>query len=266
LLLLTVVVGRTLPAQATLTPPKMLQVNCESVKPGMAMAHDQHEERWARAAEAVKGAPATLAVQSATGPAATCWLTSASSYEQIGKINDAMMADAAYAKALPALMSQDAQYVSDTRSYIAVLRPDLTGGEMPNVLTRRAVMWGEWRIRAGQEEAFAAAAKAYRAAIERAGVKPDFRIYQVMQGTPNPTFWVFTSRASMAGFDQDMADDMKIGSAFTADDKKLFDDFFAKAVIGVSSNLYNYVSAQSSLTAEQRATDAFWKRRVAMNH
>lgn len=252
-----------LAAQATITPPKLLSAQCEMVKPGMGAAHDQHEEKWTRAIEAIKGTPTTaLAVQSVTGPQVTCWLISASSYDDMGKQNSAMMADAAYAKAVPMLASQDAQYISDVRSYIALLRPDLTGGEMPNVLTRRAMMWSEWRIRPGQDAAFANAVKAYRAAMDRGGVKQDFRVYQIAQGAPDPTFWVFSGRTSMSGFDADLADDPKIVGAMTADDKKLFDDFFAKAVISVTTNLWSYAPAQSALTAEQRASDPFWKRNV----
>lgn len=264
-LALALVVSSAVARAQTLTPPKLLQVNCEYVKYGQGPAHDQHEEKWARAIEGVKGSPtSSLAVKSATGPAATCWLTSATSYEDMGKQDAALSGDAAYARALPALMSTDAQYVSDSRAYIAVLHPELTGGEMPNVLTRRAMMWSEWRIRPGQDALWASAVKAYRAAVERAGVKPDFRVYEVVQGAPSPTFWIFASRTGMAGFDADMADDEKIGKAFTADDQKLFADFFSKAVVSVTTNLWNYSSSQSSLTAEQRATDAFWKRSVAM--
>ena len=131
---------------------------------------------------------------------------------------------------------------------------------MPNVLTRRSMMWSDWRIRPGQEDTFATAVKTYRAAMERAGVKPDFRVYQVVQGAPRGTFWVFASRTSMAGFDADLLDNPKIGAALTADDHKFFDEFFSKAVMSETTNLWNYVPAQSALSAEQRASDPFWKR------
>ena len=38
----------------------------------------------------------------------------------------------------------------------------------------------------------------------------------------------------MAGFDGMMANSPKIVAAFTADDKKLFDDFFAKVVVSTT--------------------------------
>ena len=60
-------------AQAAVSPPAMLLAQCETVKPGMTMAHDRHEERWSRAVEATKGFAPTLALQSMTGPAVTCW-------------------------------------------------------------------------------------------------------------------------------------------------------------------------------------------------
>lgn len=246
-------------AQATLVPPAMMAVTCEWVKPGMGPAHDQHEEAWARASEAVKGAAPSLAVQSTTGLAETCWITSVSSYAQLGKNNELYNKDPGYAALMPSLVGNDAKFISDYRSYIAVLRPDLSAGAMPNVLTRRVMEWSEWRIRPGNGAAFAAAAKAYTAASKRAGLNPEFRVFQVMQGAPGETYWIFTSQTAMAGFDVMMASDPKIFAAFTPEDAKLFDDFFAKAVMSMNSNIWAYNSAQSTLTAEQRASDPFWK-------
>ena len=80
------------------------------------------------------------------------------------------------------------------------------------------------------QAAFDAAAKAYTAAAKRAGVNPEFRVYQVMQGAPGDTYWIFTSQTSMAGFDALMASDPKIFAAFTAEDRKLFDDVVGHVV------------------------------------
>ncbi len=246
-------------AQATLMPPAMLSVGCEWVKPGMGPAHDAHEAAWARASEAVKGFAPSLALQSSTGVAETCWLTTVSSYEQLGKNNDLYNKDPGYSAAMPSLVGDDGKFLSDGRNYIAVLRPDLSAGALPNVLTRRVTEWTEWRIRPGNGAAFDAVAKAYAAGAKRAGLQPEFRVYQVMQGAPGDTYWVFTSATSMAGFDLMLADSPKIVAAFTPEERKIFDDFFAKAVVSTSSNIWSYNSAQSTLTPEQRASDPFWK-------
>jgi len=250
-------------AQAAVTPPAMMSVGCEAVKPGMGPAHDQHEERWARAGEAVKGGATSLAVQSATGPAVTCWLTAVANYDQIGKNNDLFAADPAYSKAAPSLIGGDAQFISDFRNYIAVLRPDLSAGEMPNVLSRRVTTWAEWRVRFGTEGLFMAALKAYRSAAVRAGANPEFRTYQVVQGAPSTTFWIFASATSMAGFDAVMANGAKIAAAYTPEDMKTFDEASTKSIMSTISNIWSYNSAQSTLTAEQRASDPFWKLKPA---
>ena len=250
-------------AQSSLTPPAMMQVGCEWVKPGMGPAHDKHEERWARVGEAVKGAASSLALQSSTGPAVSCWLTAVTSYDQIGKNNDLYTADARYSKALPSLLSGDGPFISDFRGYIAVLRPDLSAGEMPNVVSRRVTTWGEWRVRFGTEANFVAALKAFRAAATRAGTNPTFRTYQVLQGAPATTFWIFSSEKSMAGFDAGMANDPKVAAAYTAEDLKVFDEASTKSIASVITNIWSYNSAQSTLSAEQRASDPFWKLKAA---
>jgi hypothetical protein len=260
---LTLGAAQQLGAQATMMPPAMMSVGCETIKQGAGPAHDKHEEAWARAAEAVKGAASTLVLQSSTGPAVSCWLTAVASYDQMSKNNTLFEKDPTYAKLMPSLVGNDGQYISDSKSYIAVLRTDLSAGEMPNVLTRRVTQWDEWRVRFGTEAAFIAALKAYRAAMTRAGFKPEWRTYEVLQGAPSTTFWLFTSQASMAGFDAMMAGDAKIGAAMTPDDQKVFDEASTKSIASRISNIWTYNSAQSTLSAAQRATDDFWKRKAA---
>ena len=50
-------------------------------------------------------------------------------------------------------------------------------------------------------------------------------------------------------------------AGFNADDQKLFGEFFSKALVSVTSNIWTYNSELSILSAEQRATDPFWKRK-----
>ncbi|MFI5232516.1 MAG: hypothetical protein ACHQSE_08380 [Gemmatimonadales bacterium] len=251
-----------LSAQASMTPPAMVNAVCETVRAGMGPAHDKHEESWARAGEAVKGSASTLALQSVTGPAVSCWLTVAASYADIGKNNDLSTNDPAYSKLLPSLVADDGKYISDARSYIAVLRPEMSAGEMPNVLTRRFTTWDEWRVRFGTEAMFIAAVKAYRAASIRAGANPEFRTYEVVQGASSTTYWMFSSTSTMAGFDAAMAGDDNTGAGFTADDHKILDEAAAKSVVSRVSNIWAYNSALSGLTAEQRGSDPFWKRKA----
>lgn len=257
------VLGAVAPVQAQsgAMQPAIMSVICEWVKPGMTLAHDKHEEAWARASEAVKGSATSFAIQSMTGPAESCWLTKVPSFDDLGKNNARYTADARYSAALPALLGGDAQFVSEVRNYVATLRTDLSEGVQPTLPERRFVDWSEWRVRPGSGPLFNAGLKAYVAAVKRAGGKPAFRVYQVMYGAPGDTYWIFSSQGTMAGFDAAMAADKKTEAAFTADDAKIFDEFFAKAVVSINSNLWSYNSAQSTLSAEERATDPFWTRK-----
>lgn len=247
-------------AQVAVTAPAFMQVTCETVKPGMQAAHDQHEERWARAAEAAKSS--AIAVSSTTGVPETCWLSGGASLDALAKANDALMADRGYAAQFPALLKADAEFISAVRTYTALLRTDLGAGTPPNVLSRRVLEWTEFRVRPGPGEAlFANAVKAYRGAMERAGLKPEFRVYQVLHGMQGAVYWIFTSGTSPARFDEMIASEPKLNAAFTAEDNKAFEEYFSRAHTSVIANLYAYVPAQSALTAEQRASDPFWARK-----
>lgn len=247
-------------AQAGAMQPAMLSVICERVKPGMSLAHDKHEEAWARASESVQGFATSFAIQSMTGPQESCWLTRVANFEALGQNNERYASSTRYSAALPTLLGEDGKYVSDVRAYIAMLRTDLSEGASPTLAERRFTTWGEWRVRPGNGAIFAGALKAYVAAAKRAGNNPAFRVYQVMHGAPGETYWLFTSQATMAGFDAMMSSDPKTEAAFTADDLKVFEEFFTK-VMSMNSNLWSYNAAQSSLSADDRATDPFWKRK-----
>lgn len=247
-------------AQAGTMQPGLLSVVCERVKPGMNLAHDKNEEAWARASESVPGFATSFALQSMTGPQESCWLTRVANFEALGQNNERYASSTRYSAALPTLLGEDGKYVSDVRMYIAMLRTDLSEGAMPTLAERRFASWGEWRVRPGNGASFEAALKAWVAASKRAGNKPAFRVYQVMHGAPGETYWLFTSQTTMAGFDAMMSSDPKTEAAFTADDRKLFEDFFTK-VMSMNSNLWSYNAAQSSLSADERATDPSWKRK-----
>jgi hypothetical protein len=96
----------------------------------------------------------------------------------------------------------------------------------------------------------------------RAGVTPEFRTYEVVQGAPATTYWIISSESAMAGFDAAMANDPKIEAAYTAEDAKVFEASVA-SIMSTVSNIWAYSPAQSQLTPEQRATDPFWKLKTA---
>jgi hypothetical protein len=246
-------------AQASFTLGPYVYLGCETVRPGMWLAHDAHEAKWARAWEAAKTFRPALAMQQATGGTVTCWASPVDDYAGWERLNAAYNDDAAYAKAVPGLATADAQYISALIGYFAKFRPDLSSSDrLPNLLAQHSTIVEIWRVRIGQEPLFEAAAKAYFAAARRAGVEVTVQVYQSLQGEAASSFWVFSGAASFSAYDASTAAESRIFGAMTAEESKAWADLLARGVNTTPSNIWTFNAIQSQPTPAQRAFDKFW--------
>jgi hypothetical protein len=230
--------------------PAVLSVFCNTIKPGAFGDMIRNETAWARAYERDKEIPMTIGLTSVTGPPSACWMMG---HESVAAYGQVMQRSGAIDARFEA---GSARYALTGRGHIARLRPDLSYGT-PDVLQKQAMMWLTIRGPAGSSEVVAAAMKAFAAARTRAGLQNDWRVYQVMQGAPAETWWVLSSVKDLATFDQNFADDPKIGAVMTADDQKIFEAYFARITLS-SADLWMYNPLISSIPAADRKANPGW--------
>jgi hypothetical protein len=252
-------VAQTLPT----TQPAYLQIFCEDVKVGHGAEHAKVEAGWPAAYEKAKSPYTYIALTSMTGPSQAWFVVPFESHEAM---EDAMKRDeeAPLAATLDGLRRSDAEHLTATRSILAMARKDLSRGAFPDTTKQRFYEVTIFKVKPGHGRNFEAAAKAYGAAAERGAPQAGFRVYEVLAGMPVPTYVVFSSVTSYAGFDKTMADDQATMKAMTADERTTLEKFSMEGLAGSETIRFRLDPAMSYVPPEVRAQDpGFWKPKPA---
>ncbi len=240
--------------------PKLLQIYQEQIKIGHDADHAATEAGWPAAFGQAKSPDYYLAMASVTGPSQVWFVSPLDSYAAWGKSMERDQADPTLSAALARLSKADAEHLNGLRVVEALSRPDLSHGAYPDLSRVRFWEISTYRVGAGREASFAAAAKAYASASGRLAPKAAWRVYQVTAGLPAGTFIIFSSVQSFAEFDGMAADGERVMKGATPEEQAAFQKFFAEGVVSVETNRFRLDPRMSYVSAETKAVDpAFWK-------
>jgi hypothetical protein len=238
--------------------PPLLRIVREDVKPGHAADHIATESGWPAAFAKAKFPDYYLAWESMTNNEVWFAIPHAS-YAAMGE-SLAREAEPALAAELARVSKADGEHVTSLRTLELRARPELSHGAYPNLGSQRFWEVTVFRVRPGGEEAFAAIAKAYGAASDRAGRKASYRVYEVQAGMPAPTFLVFSSASKLGDFDTMLADGDATMKAMTTPDAADAIKAFQAGLINSETWRFRLSPEMSYVPAEVRASDpAFWK-------
>ena len=256
-----------LPAQGTPAAPtfNVLTVYRETVKPGKGVAHDAHENAWARALAAAKSPNLFLAMTAMSG-APENWYVSAyptwADYEKANKASESP-ALAAIGKQFG---SQEGEYLNDARGMVLLFRQDLSYGGPADLPASRYFTITRVSVRPGHEAEFEENRKLVKAAHESAKLTDKFSIWQAAAGAPNGTFFVFIARKSLGDIDEGAAIH---GDAYRAalggpEAQKKMAANAAASVISSQTDHFAFAPQQSVVPAEWVTADpGFWKHKPA---
>lgn len=239
--------------------PNLLQIYREEVKVGQAIAHEKTEAGWPAAFEKAKSPYYYVALASLTGPQEVWFVAPFESHEALGESMKFERGNAALAAELARLQRADAEHLSGLRMIQAVARKELSHGDYPDTAKQRFYAVTTFRVRPGRGEDLAAAVKAYGAAMARAGTGGSFRVYEVIAGLPSPTYLVFSSVTSYAGFDKALMNGEAVWKGTSEEERKILQKFSTEALIGSDTQRFELNPAMSYVSAEVRASDPdFW--------
>ena len=239
--------------------PALITIVREDVKVGQGAAHSRFEAGWPAAYAKAKSPDYYLAYVSMTGPSEAWYVTPFASNAAIDEGMKREAAQPVLSAELARLSAGDAMFLNNVRVMQAAGRPDLSFGAFPDLAKVRFTEITWFRVRPGHEQGFEAAAKAYRGMVQRAGATTGYRIYQITAGVPGPTYLVFASVESYAGFDQIMAADQGAMRGATPDEMNMLQKFSADGLINTETQRFRVDPAQSYVSPEARAADpAFW--------
>ncbi len=246
-------------------PSKVLRVEREVVKPGKSIAHTKWETAWSRALEAAKYSDHVLALTSMTGPSEVWFVSGYASLADMQKANEASGANAAATAGSDKYLPAESEYLQDGRSMILTFREDLsysTGRPLSEV---RFMSVTRILVRLGHAAEFVEARAAVKAAHEKAKLPDGFAIYQVADGMPVGTFYLFAGRKSLTELDDaaKVHADLAYQAALGADWPKRNAALVQAYETSTDVNLFAMSPGMSVVPKEWIAADPFWKPKAA---
>ena len=96
--------------------------------------------------------------------------------------------------------------------------------------------------------------------FKKAAPAGSYRVYQVMAGMPGPTFAIFWSTESMAGFDEVLALDAALMKTFTPEQLGALQKFSRESLLNAESHRLAVNGRMSYVDDATAAQDpAFWR-------
>jgi hypothetical protein len=243
-----------------MTPPKVLVIDREDVKPGKASSHERVETSWVRAFSQAKTDNHYLAVTSMTGPNTALFFLSFNSFADWEKENNAIESNATLTAQVDPIAEKDGDLLSETRGTVAVLETDLSYNTAITVKGTRYFLVLTQRVKPGHGEEYEAVRKAILAAHQKANVPEHYAVYHVIGGSPTGTYIIFVPLKSLGELDQyTQVHGKAYQDALGSEGKKMVDDFDRNDVMFSEVNLYAINPKMSYAPKEWVAADAeFW--------
>ena len=245
-------------------PPKVLLIGEENVKVGKEPAHEKLETNWARAWATAKWPRSVLAMKTIAG-SSQAWFISP--YDSMAAMETSMRDQAKhpFSAQNDALLAQDTDNLTSSRSIIATYREDLSylPANAPPVPKLRYFDVEIFQTRPGHTSEFVESRKLNKAAHERASMADSLVFYAVAAGAPNGTFIRFRGVQSLG--DQDRYDQAHAAKAFqdaTASTQKRMDELTSASVVNIQHVIFEFDPKMTYMPKEFTSVDPdFWTPR-----
>src|SRR5713101_5492209 len=242
-------------------PPKLIRIGREEVKVGKAAAHEVLEAAWARSFADAKSPDNWIGMDSTTGSNDVWFVSGYSSMSEMEKTRQALDTMPALKVVDAKYSTQEAEFLSGSRTVVAVYRDDLSyQGVKTNIGTFRYLYVTTVRVRPGHDADFVEATKISRAAHEKAAVPERWSVFEVTEGMPRGTFFIFEPLKSMADVDAFPQTHGKPYQDAVGDDgRKRLAELNSAATISAETNIFAFNPRMSNPTKEIAAADpGFW--------
>jgi hypothetical protein len=241
------------------SPPKVMQIFREMVKPGHAAAHATLEAGWPAAFSKANAPGNYIALTSVTGPNEAWFITGYDSFDAYEKDSQGIEANAALQAETDRLSAADGDHLSNASAVLAVYREDLSYRPTVNIPEMRMFEVLTARVKPGRVAEFVAARKLIQAAHEKQNMDEHWATYQVVSGMNAGTFLLFLPHKSMAALDA--AQEMH-GAAYEAamgeETYKKISDLQNASLENSTMTLLRFSPKMSYPPKAWAVADAFW--------
>lgn len=186
------------------TPPQVLRIIRQTIKPGAAAEHEKIGANVARGVARAKYPANFLALSSMSGEPETWILESHDSFASVEAASTFVENTPAVKWWLGQSEAQSSASLAGVRRLLAIYRPDLSyrsdqfAQNMPQMRYISVVLV---RLLPARDSEFAEAVRLVKGAYEKSASDQPLVIYQVISGAPGPSYLFFAPMASLKAMD-----------------------------------------------------------------
>jgi hypothetical protein len=242
------------------TPPKVLVINREVLKPGKGGApHQKTESAFVRAMAAAKDNTHYLGMDSLSGPSRSLFFTGYDSFADWEKDAIATQTNATLSAALDRAEVADGDLLQSYETSVFVLRDDLSLNAATDLAHDRYFEIGVFHVKPGHDEDWGTIMKLVKDAYTKV---PDVQwaMYERAYGGSEGHFIYITPLKSAAEIDRNFTNGPKFVEAIGKEGMKKLNELMSVSVDQAEINLFALNPAISYVSPEMiKADPTFWK-------
>ena len=254
-------------SSAMMSPPKVLTVTRELVKPGKAGAmHDKTESAFVQAMTGAKWPTHYLGMNSLSGKSRSLFFTGYDSFEAWEKDANATQKNAALSAALEHAFVADGDLLDSIDTGVFVYNQEYSLNQQAEHATAatRYFEIAVYHVKPGHHKEWDEGVKMALAANKKALPEAHWACYEGVYGAPEGTYLFITARKSASEIDSAMAHDKDFMDAMGEDGMKKLEELSAATIESSESNLFMLNPKMSYVPDEWiKAEPDFWKPKPA---
>ena len=258
-------------AQEPPSPPKVLLIVREEIKPGMMATHSRHAADFVGIFGHVQSPNHRIALVPVAGNEnEVMYINGADSFADVERINKAtdqkMASVSGTMKAKMDSLDKEASSLhAGMRDMLALYRPELSFNPGVNIPQMRYFSITTTRVRPGYDAIYQEyIQKLLNAARQKAKVDNlHIALFQIVSGAPGGTYMSFRPMKSLAEMDDPIA--MRVRASMTDDQRKDADKAARDSIMTSETNLYAFAPGMSYVDQQFAAADpGFWTPKPQM--
>lgn len=244
------------------SPPKVLTIAREFLKPGKSAAqHQKTESAFVAAMTAAKWPTHYFAMDSMSGAPRSLFFTAYDSFEAWEKDAQAADKNTSLTAALDRAYAADGDLLSAYDTGTFAYREDLSLRPAVDIAHMRYFEISRYVVRPGHAKDFEDLAKMYIGGFEKASPDAHWAVFESMYGVDNGgVFLVITPLKSLAETDRSFGDFKQFATALGEDGMKKLSELTASSVASSQTNIFHFnPSISYPLDAWVQVDPSFWK-------
>lgn len=254
-------------SSAMMSPPKVLTITREFVKPGKAgTMHDKTESAFVQAMARAKWPTHYLGMNSLSGKSRSLFFTGYDSFEAWEKDATATQKNAALSAALDHAYVVDGDLLDSIDAGVFVYNQEYSLNQQAEHATpaTRYFEISVYHVKPGHHKEWDDGVKMVLAAYQKALPEAHWACYEVAYGAPEGTYLFIVARKSAGEIDSDFAHNKDFMAAMGEDGMKKLEELSAASIESGESNLFMLNPKMSYVPDEwMKADPDFWKPKSA---